>query len=148
MDPPRRLPSHRIVDDIDDEDDVLSADYSRSSFDSGDVTSVLRGHVNFVDDAFVTSYSRTRLLSRRRRIVLGAIFISLVLVIVVSYIASFRSHHDETSEGQHYPPGGDEISNATSSDASMPANVPNVTNDREMKFHSVLRIWGSIRIRQ
>ena len=134
--PCRESPSHRIVDDVDrveDEEVPFSEDFSSSSsFDGADVASVSRGRVNFEDDAFVISRSRTRRLGRRCRIVFGAMFVILVLIVFVGCIVIFGSrHYGTSSRDQHESPEEDEISNATSTDASMPANVPNVTGNRD-----------------
>ncbi|KAL3827284.1 hypothetical protein ACHAXA_005030 [Cyclostephanos tholiformis] len=132
MDPLRQSTSHRIVD-IDDDDDMFSTDFSQSSSVCGaDVTSVFRGQVNFEDGAFASSYSRNKIHSQRRRIIaIVTMLISLVFIIGVACTVSSRSHRNVTSsEEQHEPPDGDNISNVTSSDASMPANVPNVTKNR------------------
>jgi hypothetical protein len=127
---------HDIDDDIVDDDDMFSTGeyFSQSSFDSADVTSILRGHVDFEDDAFSSSYSsRTRLLRRRRRrrIIIGAVLVFLVVIIGAAFTRSSRRHKNRISpEEDEYAKAGDKISNATSSDASMPPNRANVTDNR------------------
>ncbi|KAL3773104.1 hypothetical protein ACHAW5_009535 [Stephanodiscus triporus] len=128
---PDSVSEHVDCDDIDD-DDVFSTGYfSQSSFDSADVTSILRGHVDFEDDAFSSSCSRTRQRRRRRRIFIGAVLFFLVVIIGAAFTRSSRRHNNNrNSQEDEYAKADDKISNATSSDASMPPNRTNVTDNR------------------
>jgi hypothetical protein len=130
-DPPR--PSRAYdCDDVDDEDMYSTEYFSQSSFDSADVTSILRGHVHFEDAAFASSYSQKSLLRRRFQILIGMMLIFLVVIFVATFTRSSRSHHNQSSSEDQYQSGVDKISNATLSDASMPASTPNVTENQNV----------------
>jgi hypothetical protein len=115
-DPPR--PSHACdCDDIND-DNVYSME--------------LRGHAHFEDATFASSYSRKSLLGRRFQILIGMVLIFLVVIFGAAFTRSSRSHHNQLSSEDQYQFGVDKISNATISDASMPASTPNVTENQNV----------------
>jgi hypothetical protein len=129
-DPP--MPSPEYDCDNVDGDDMYSTEYfSQSSFDSPDVTSILRGH-HFEDVAFASSYSRKSLLGRRFQILTRMVLIFLVDIFGAAFTRRSRSHHNQSSSENQYQSGVDKISNATLSDASMPANTPNVTENQNV----------------
>ena len=130
-DPPR--PSPEYDDDDVDDDDMYSTEYvSQSSFESAEVTSILRGYIHFEDAAFASSYSQKSFLGRRFQILLGMVLIFLVVIFGAAFTRSSRSHHNQSSSEDQYQSGVDRISNATLSDASMPANTPNVTENQNV----------------
>jgi hypothetical protein len=60
------------------------------------------------------------------------VLIFLVAIFVATLTRSSRSHHNQSSSEDQYQSGVDKISNATLSDASMPASTPNVTENQNV----------------
>ncbi len=89
-DPP--WPSPEYDDDDVDDDDKYSTEYvSQSSFESAEVTSILRGYVHFEDAAFASSYSQKSFLRRRFQILLGMVLIFLVVIFGAAFTRSSRA---------------------------------------------------------
>jgi hypothetical protein len=60
------------------------------------------------------------------------VLIFLADIFGASFTRRSRSHHNQSSSENQYQSGVDKISNATLSDASMPANTPNVTENQNI----------------